>query len=424
MLRIEDTDRERYDESAIEQIVASLNWLSITPDNFDNPMVQSERKDIYLKHALELVEKGSAYVCECSKDRLEKLREEQEKKKLPPQYDRQCRDLDLKYKEGCVIRLKMPHSGIIEVNDLVKGRIDFDAALIDDPVILKSDGFPTYHLAAVVDDHEMEISHVIRAEEWLSSTPKHIELYKAFGWEPPLFAHLPLILGSDRKKLSKRHGATSTLEYKEAGYLPDALVNFLVLLGWNPKDNREEFTREQLIREFSLENINTSPAVFDVDKLNSINEKYIRDQDPGRLAVELAGFGLPCPTEGEIALAQRGGYKTLREIVDTIEKLRSEPRYDADLLVFKKSTKVKTLAGLKEARVKLAATDIWSNEELQNLLLGVVSDLNLTNGDVFWPVRVALSGEEKSPSPVELLIALGKSESLQRIDRALQMLES
>jgi glutamyl-tRNA synthetase len=315
----------------------------------------------------------------------------------------------------------MPESGKIVINDLIRGRIEFEAALLDDPIILKSDGFPTYHLAAVVDDHEMGITHIIRAEDWLSSTPKHHTLYEAFGWPEPGFAHLPMVLGPDKKKLSKRHGATAVLEYKKNGYLPDAMVNFLALLGWNPKDEREEFSLEQLIGEFEIKNINKSPAIFNIDKLNNINELYIRSRDPGQLKTDLETIvGIKDLTEGEIKLARRGGFKTLVEISDYLEKLRGEPIVDTKMLIFKKSDLDRTRKGLNLARQKLARSSIWSEERLQNLLMECVEEGELTNGDVFWPVRVALSGEEKSPSPVELLVALDRAEALKRIDTAIK----
>ncbi|MEK9155870.1 MAG: glutamate--tRNA ligase [Patescibacteria group bacterium] len=444
LLRIEDTDRERLVEGATIRIIESLEWLGLFPDNYHSIVIQSDRQEIYKKYALELVSKGAAYLCTCSKERLEELRREQEAKKLPPQYDRHCRNvkcqnhtpptpplskggvergLEELLKEGAVVRLKMPETGSIVVVDLIRGNVEFRADLQDDPVLLKSDGWPTYHLAAVVDDHEMEISHVIRAEEWLSSTPKHLTLYQAFGWAVPQFAHLPMILGPDRSKLSKRHGATAVLDYKNRGYLPHAIINFIALLGWSPKDEREEFSLAQLIRDFRLEQVNRAPAVFNIDKLNSINARYIQKRDPGKLKQELAEFGPREPLAGEITLAQRGGYATLAEIKEAIEGLRQKPVYKAALLVFKKSDKPKTLKGLRLARQKLAGANIWSAEELQNVLVEVVNDHNLSSGDVFWPVRVALSGREKSPSPAELLVALDRVESLRRIDAALEKLQ-
>ncbi len=433
LLRIEDTDRERFVEGATERIIEAMKWLGIITDNVDEPMIQSERKETYKKHALELVEKGAAYICTCTKERLEELRKDQEAKGTPTGYDRHCRELSNngsritnyeKLPEGAVIRLKMPESGKIVVNDLIRGKVEFDTALQDDPIIMKSDGFPTYHLAVVVDDHDMGITHVIRAEEWLSSTPKHHTLYDAFGWPKPEFAHLPMILGPDKKKLSKRHGATAVLDYRKEGYLPEAIVNFIALLGWNPKDEREEFDLKGLVKEFKIENVQKSPAVFNVDKLNSINERYIRELgksgELGRLEI-LGELGM---SEGELELAGRGGFKTLKEIANYVVELRKEPEYPTELLVFKKSDRERTLVGLKKVLEKMKKIKEYGEgkeieEDYQRILEKVVLENGLANGDVFWPVRVALSGAEKSPSPVELMLTLGKDESLKRIERAL-----
>ena len=461
LLRIEDTDRERFVEGATERIIDSLKWLGIVPDNLDSIMVQSDRLETYKKHAFDLVRAGKAYICTCSREKLAEDHEKQIKENKAPKYEGYCRNADSKLedlKEGCyTIRMKMPESGKIVVNDLVRGKVEFDSSLIDDQIILKSDGFPTYHLASIIDDHEMEITHVIRAEEWLSSTPKHLVLYEMFGWKAPEFAHLSMILGPDKKKLSKRHGATSVIDYKNEGYLPEALINFIALLGWNPKDEREIFTLPELEKEFKLGNVNKAAAVFNVDKLNSINEHYLRNLNTSELKnlinvqiqdsqgchsrpdresmdprVRAKGYPLGpeddnpgCVdsnlSEGEIALIQRGGYSTLKEAADYILKLRKEPEYEPDLLIFRKSDKEKTRKGLEEAKNKLQDL-VWSSEKLQSLLETIVSDNNLTNGDVFWPVRVALSGEEKSPSPVELLVALGKEESLVRLNKAVELL--
>lgn len=428
LLRIEDTDRERFVEGATDRIIEALKWFNFVPDNLDNIIVQSERKDIYLKHAADLIKNGNAYVCTCSKERLEEVKKEQEVKKLPSQYDRHCRDLGLEYKEGCTIRLKMPDKGEAVFDDLVRGQVKFDYAFQGDPIIVKSDGFPTYHLAVVVDDHEMDISHILRAEEWLSSTPKSIFLYGAFGWEAPKFGHLPVILGPDKKhKLSKRDGNVSVIDFKNKGYLPEALINFIAFLGWNPKDEREEFSLEELVKEFKIENVNKAPAVFNIEKLNDINEKKIREEvrikklEVRRLIKELYHIEL---TDGELELAGRGGFKTLKEIAGFFEKLRKEPEYDPKLLIFKKSTKELSSKGLALAKSKIENAEQWNNETIEQLLAEAVSEGLLSNGDVFWPVRVALSGEEKSPSPVELMIALGKEESEKRIEKAAKLLSS
>ncbi|MFA7244229.1 MAG: glutamate--tRNA ligase [Patescibacteria group bacterium] len=432
-LRIEDTDRERYVEGATERIIDSLKWLGIKPDNLKNIMIQSERLETYKKHAFDLVRAGKAYICTCSKEKLAEDHEKQIKEKRPPKYEGYCRDANFKLedmKEGCyTIRMKMPQSGKVVVNDLIRGKVEFDLSLMDDQILLKSDGYPTYHLASIVDDHEMEISHVIRAEEWLSSTPKHLILYEMLGWKAPEFAHLSMILGPDKKKLSKRHGATSIADYKGEGYLPEALVNFMVLLGWNPKDEREIFTLSELEKEFKIENVNKAPAIFNIEKLNSINSQYLKSQisnlkNSDQISKYLADFGVAELIPGEVELIGRGGYVTLRDAAEYILKLRKEPEYKAALLIFRKSDKEKTATALKVASEKLKTESKWDAESLQGVLESIVSDNNLTNGDVFWPVRVALSGEEKSPSPVELMFALGREESLKRIAKAVELIRS
>ena len=439
LLRIEDTDRARFVAGSDKRIIESLRWLGLVPDNLDHVIYQSERAESYKKFAFDLIRAGHAYICTCSKEELEENRKEQEKSSRPPHYSRTCRNasFDLSdLKEGCyVVRMKLPESGAIVVDDLIRGKVAFDLSLLDDQVILKSDGYPTYHLASVVDDHDMGITHVIRAEEWLSSTPKHLILYKMLGWEPPKFAHMPMVLAPDRTKLSKRHGATSVEEFKSLGYLPDAIINFIALLGWNPKDEREIFTLSELISEFKLANLNKAPAIFNIEKLNSINAHYIveevKNQRP-KTKNNIKNFQISDITDSELDLVGRGGYKTLKEAAEYILKLRQEPKYDAQLLIFKKSDKEKTAQALKLVSSKLVSLEPssakategkqWNNEAIQQLLTAIVENNNLTNGDVFWPVRVALSGEEKSPSPVELAIALGKEETFRRIAKAISEL--
>jgi nondiscriminating glutamyl-tRNA synthetase len=277
ILRIEDTDQERFVEGAMESLLRTLNWAGIKPDEgveFDSnnkivqvgdkgPYIQSERLDIYKKYVEELINNGHAYYCFCSKERLDEVRKVQELNKQPTGYDGHCRNLSLteakkriEAGESAVVRMKMPHEGITKFTDLIRGVVEFQNSLIDDQVLLKSDGFPTYHLAVVVDDHLMEISHVIRGEEWLSSTPKHLVLYEMFGWQPPKFAHLPLLLNPDRSKLSKRQGDVSVEDYKNKGYLPEAMINFIAFLGWNPGGEKEIYSLDELIKEFSLDKVN------------------------------------------------------------------------------------------------------------------------------------------------------------------------
>jgi len=432
LLRIEDTDQKRLDQASIDIIKEALRWLEIIPENIDKPMVQSQRLEIYQKAAFELVEKDMAYTCTCSEERLEEVRARQKALGKPPGYDGHCRQktfalaatrLD-ELPAGTVVRMKLPSDENIEFEDLVRGKIKVSTSTLDDSVILKSDGFPTYHLAAVVDDHEMKISHVIRAEEWLPSTPKHVFLHRAFGWEPPKFAHLPVILSPNRGKLSKRDGATGILEYKKMGYLPDALVNFMILLGWNPKTEEEFFTLKELEKRFDISQVNKSPAIFDIQKLNHFNEHYLRQKQPEEIKKLVANFDLPDLNEDEAELLKRGGFATLKEMADYIQQLRKEPQYHKELLVFKKSNPDATRKGLTSALTKLEKIEdtAWNQDNLQKILEETVKEQNLSNGDVFWPVRVALSGEEKSPSPVELLATLEKEKALKRLKQAIELL--
>jgi len=428
-LRIEDTDRARFVEGSDKRLVEALEWLGLVPDNIDDIVVQSERLDLYRKYALQLVKSGHAYVCTCSKEELENRKQKTVASGKLPGYDGTCRDKGIKIEdiedEAYVIRLKMPTKGEVIVHDLVRGEVRFDLSLFDDQVLLKSDGYPTYHLASVVDDHEMGINYVLRSEEWLSSTPKHLVLYDAFGWEKPKFGHFSMILAPDKSKLSKRHGATSVEEFKSLGYLSEAIVNFIAFLGWNPKDDREFFSLEELIGEFKLENLNKAPAIFNIEKLNSFNEYYLVEQirnPKSEIRNKFQYFNLPNIKNEELELIGRGGYKTLKEAADYVLKLREMPDYDVEMLIFKKSDRKKTAKALQNTEYGIQNTENWDQNSIQQLLSGVVSENDLTNGDVFWPVRVALSGEEKSPSPIELALALGKEESLKRIEAAISKL--
>ena len=315
ILRIEDTDRTRYVEGATENLISILHWCGLDYDEGPyldeqgriyqkgdyGPYIQSQRIEIYKKFAEELLKNGYAYRCFCTPQRLEELRKTQLLNKQPPMYDRFCRNLSQKESderaksEPYTIRLKVPDEEIV-VKDLLRGEVKFDGRLIDDQILLKSDGYPTYHLANVVDDHLMEITHVIRGEEWLSSTPKHILLYKYFGWETPKFVHLPLLLSPDRSKLSKRSGDVSVEDYKKEGYLPEAIINYVALLGFSTEDSQQFFTKEELIQKFTLERCSESPAIFDKQKLLWMNSEYIRKTDIERLYIytktflEQAGF--------------------------------------------------------------------------------------------------------------------------------------
>ena len=428
LLRLEDTDRERYVEGSLQTIKDALTWLKIKPDNFDNPMIQSERLPIYKKAAMELVENGHAYVCNCSKERLEKLREQLKAKGLPPRYDGHCRKLNLPYSDDCVIRLMVPETGKTIFKDLVRGEVSFENAGLDDQVLLKSDGFPTYHLASVIDDHEMKTTHIIRVEEWLPSTPKHILLYRAFGWTPPEFAHLSIILAPDHHKLSKRHGATSILEYRKMGYLPEALINFMALLGWNSKTPRqalgkpenEFFTLADLEQVFDLANVNKAAAVFDLDKLNHFNHHYLMEK-PASEILPLLDEKIVAKLSGDkekiIEIAKDRMIK-LTDFADLVSYFVEAPKIDKDKLVFRKSTPEKTRLALETAEKQLGVLDSWNALKVKEVLEKIVSESDLEPGDVFWSMRYALSGLEKSPPPEEIAEALGREETLKRIAKA------
>lgn len=293
LLRIDDTDRNRYQPGSDQGIFDALDWVGL---NYDETFRQSERREIHQQHAEQLISNGHAYRCFCTPERLDEMRKDQQAKKEPPRYDRTCRDLDeseikqkLEHSTAYTIRFKIPDSGETTVHDIVRGMVTFQNSELDDFVLLKSDGYPTYHLATIVDDHEFGITHVTRSEEWFPSLPKHVLLYQAFGWELPQFVHYSMILAPDKSKLSKRHGATGVLEFKKLGFLPEALINFVLLLGWHPKEGSEQefFTKEDMFKQFDLKDVQKSAAIFDHQKLDWMNAHYIREMSLDQLT-ELA----------------------------------------------------------------------------------------------------------------------------------------
>jgi len=457
ILRIEDTDRNRFVEGAAERLMESLYRLGIRydegvfPKGFetegsgshgsDGPYIQSERLDIYREYAERLVAEGKAYRCFCSPERLEELRSEQTARKLPPKYDKHCLTLsseEVKRRvdagEPSVIRFDVPSDrGDIVFRDMVRGEIRIDAAIIDDQVLLKSDGYPTYHLASVVDDHLMEISHVIRGEEWLPSTPKHILLYEAFGWKAPEFAHLPLLLNPDKSKLSKRQGDVAVEDYLGKGYLPEALVNFVALLGWNPGQGstQEVFSLDGLVSAFDMAQVHRSGAVFDLRKLEWLNAHYIKklplDELVERVRPIIAGkdfFLATTPdrqTDGflrRVLAVEQERLGTLGEAGERNPFLFSDPEPDPALLPWKKNTAEETKAFLLRAKKILSLVDDadWTREKLGEILLDAAGE---KRGDFLWPLRVALSGTKQSPPPQDIAWVIGKEDSLSRIDTAI-----
>lgn len=457
LVRIEDTDQGRFVEGAIENMLQALAWAGIGPDEGvtidkngkvkqsgeHGPYIQSQRLGLYKNYVQELLEKGNAYYCFCTKDRLDELRKMQELNKQVTGYDGFCRELDFSESkkrvengEASVVRMKMPREGVTQCKDLIRGTVEFQNALVDDQVILKSDGFPTYHLAVVVDDHHMEITHVIRGEEWLSSTPKHIVLYKLFGWEPPQFAHLPLLVNAQRQKLSKRHGDVAVEDFREKGYLAEAMVNFVAFLGWNPGDEREMFTLEQLVHEFRLDRASKSAAVFNEEKLMWYNKEYMKAMPLAELTKRALPFFL---NAGIFQSAQEVDMTTLEKIVaiereraNTLKEIPAEVgfffakeiSYESEILIWKKDTR----EGSKEKLTQLLGVvqsiseENWNKDFLEQTVQTWIKENNYGVGDVLWPMRVALSGQKNSPGPFEIADVLGKQKSLKRIQTAIDQL--
>jgi len=436
-LRIEDTDQKRKVEGAVENLQSILKFFGLNWDN-EKIMIQSQRLARYKQAAEQLVSEGKAYYCFCSEARLADLKKIQEQKKMPPMYDGKCRDLDLAEAanrvasgEPYVIRFKMPKTGQTEFTDLVRGRVIFDNKVLDDQIIMKSDGYPTYHLAAIVDDHEMAITHVIRAEEWLSSTPKHILLYRAFGWPAPEFAHLPLNLNPDKSKLSKRQGDVAVEDFLKKGFLKEALLNFVLLLGWNPGTDQEIFSLNEMIEQFSLEKVSKSGSVFDVRKLEWLNGEYIRLKSPKEFAAlcqpYLAAAGIAADDdyiERAVATEQKR-VKVISEIVAATEFFFKEPSYDPELLIWKKLNRKETAQNLKMLAERLSqiAENKWQERALEDEIKDFIVASGRGTGDLLWPMRVALSGRKASPGPFEIAAVLGQKNTLKRINQAIDLLK-
>jgi len=448
VLRIEDTDRTRYVEDAVEMIADNLRWLGITwqegPDIGGpyGPYIQSERLPIYRAKAEELVAKGYAYRCNCSPERLSQVRTQLREEGDMPMYDGLCRHKpagEVSPDEPHVIRLKVPHEGETTFHDELRGDITIENHLIDDQVLLKSDGFPTYHLAVVVDDHMMGITHVIRGDDWIPSTPKRILIYRAFGWTPPTYVHVPLVLGPDGKKLSKRHGAVAVDEFRREGYLPEAVINFLALLGWAPGEGEEQevFSAEELIQRFDLARINRSPAVFSYDKLNWLNGYHIRRLSQEELLARLIPFwaeaGLvpdPVPVEMLhklqliVPLIQER-LKTLRDVADMtgfmFAKIETPP---AEMLIGNKMTPAQSLQALQATHRLLAGLLDFSAQAMEPAMRALASEMELKAGQVFSIVRNAVTGRTVTPPLFGTIEAIGREMTLRRLSNAEAVLEA
>lgn len=445
-LRIEDTDVDRSVEGSLEYILEGMHWLGLNwdegPDVGGNygPYVQSQRLHLYQEAARKLVETGHAYYCYCSQERLENLRAEQLKRKLPPGYDRCCRNLSessrkTKETEGIipVVRFKVPLTGKTRFHDEIWGDVAFENSHVEDLVLLKSDGYPTYHLANVVDDHAMEISHVVRAEEYISSTPLHLMTYEALGYTPPKFAHVPMVLGPDRSKLSKRHGATSVLEFRDQGYVPDALLNFLALLGWSLDDKTDIISREELIKNFSLERISKTAAIFNHAKLNWMNGVYIRkltqedfaERCKPFLEKTFPGAVLPVEYVKQVLPLVQERTKILSEVPGLTHYFFTEQLdYDINLLISKDMTAGSTRQALIVAKDRLAALPAFDAVTLEGMLRPLAQELQLKTGQLFGALRTTVSGETATPPLFQMMAVLGRDRCLARIQTAIDQLQS
>lgn len=440
ILRIEDTDQTRYNPTSVLSIIESLGWLHLMPDEGPGiggdygPYVQTARRELYTKHAYELVELGKAYRCFCTPERLREMREEQAARHEPPKYDRRCLRLSQEEIEANLaagmphaIRMIVPDEGTTTFTDLIRGDITFENHLLDDQIILKSDGLPTYHLAVVVDDHYMKISHVTRAEEWISSTPKHILLYDYFGWQVPYFAHVPLLRNADHSKISKRKNNTSLKWYREQGFLPEAMINFLALMGWSMPSGEEFFSYAEVEREFSFDRVTTTGPVFDLVKLTAINGKHIRALSDDELYKRLLPYlpeGLDEERVRKVVPVVKDRLTVLSEFAALTAYLFNPPGdYEASLLAPKKGTPALAKSALQRTRDLLASLPApWTHEAWEGGMRSLAADLGLKAGEVFMILRVAVSGSAVSLPLFESIEILGKEESLKRVDAALAKL--
>ncbi len=429
IVRIEDTDRKRFIPDAEKKLFEALDWFSLSEDESPRkggpykPYVQSKRLSIYPKYAEKLIKEGHAYYCSCSKERLEELRKKMQAQGKVPMYDKHCRNLNkkeigkkLSKKTPYVIRLKVPENKKIKVKDEIRGDIIFDSNTVDDQVLLKSDGYPTYHLAVVVDDHLMKITHVVRGEEWISSAPKHVLLYDFFGWKKPLFFHTPIIRNPDHSKFSKRQGHTNVGWYQNQGFLPEAILNYLAHMGWSHPQGKDIFSLDEFIRLFDLKDLKPIGPVFDLTKLEWMNGEYIRKNQSSKLKVQILNFY-------NNKLPEKIVKKTVPLIKERIKKLsdylplcefffKTPTKYEIDL-----STR-KSL--LQKIHVELKRVKEWKADKIGEQMQDLAKKENIKTGEFFMILRVAITGKKISPPLNESMEILGKTESLERIKKLLK----
>lgn len=443
ILRIEDTDRERYVEGAVEVIYNTLRQAGLKWDEGPDiggdygPYVQSERMGMFKEYALKLVENGNAYYCFCDKDRLDEVRKIQEASHIPPMYDRHCRDLSKEEVEEklaagipYVIRQKMPLEGTTTFHDEIYGDITVENSTLDDQILIKTDGMPTYNFANVVDDHTMGITHVVRGNEYLSSAPKYNLLYEAFGWEVPVYIHCAPVMKDHTTKLSKRNGDASFEDIVAKGYLPEAVVNFIALLGWAPKGEEEIFNLDELAENFDLSGISKSPAIFDPVKLKAVNAAHIKKLSPEKF-LELALPYIKQSVKREdvdmnlLAAMIQSRTELFTDIPEMIDFIDALPEYDTAMYCHKKmkTNEETSLEALKAVLPVLESLDVWTEEAVHKALFDLIAKLEVKNGWLLWPVRTAVSGKQFTPGGgVELCHLLGKEETLSRIRRGIEKL--
>ena len=429
VLRIEDTDRERSTEASVRAILDAMAWLELDYD--EGPFYQTERFDRYREVIDQLIEQGDAYYCSCSRERLDALREEQMKNKQKPRYDGHCRERGLKPGDGgdLVVRFRNPSHGEVVWNDRVKGEIRVRNEELDDLIIARSDGTPTYNLTVVVDDWDMQISHVIRGDDHVNNTPRQINIFQALKAAIPQYAHVPMILGEDGKRLSKRHGAVSVMQYRDAGYLPEALLNYLVRLGWSHGD-QELFTREEMIEYFALEDINRAPSTFNPEKLDWINQQYLKSADLERIVAlvreRLHTIGVT--VEDGLDLAPivdlyRERVKTINELADAIRYV-FEDFEDYDPKAAKKALRPAARQPLQLLLDRLALLEDWRAESIHDVIRVITEELEVGMGKVGQPLRVAVTGGSFSPPIDQTVEMIGRERSLRRIEAAIRWIEA
>ncbi|MDU6116021.1 MAG: glutamate--tRNA ligase [Paeniclostridium sordellii] len=448
ILRVEDTDRTRIVDGAIENMLEAMAWAGvnhtegvvlgenkeITQVGEYGPYIQSERLDIYIDYIQQLLDSGKAYYCFCSKERLDEVREKQKEAGETPKYDGNCRNLSkeeveakLAAGEEYVIRLKLPENHVIKFTDLVRGETEFNTDELDDQVLIKTDGFPTYHFAVVIDDHLMKITHVIRGEEWISSTPKHVYLYEAFGWEAPTFVHLPNILNKEKKKLSKRHGDVAVEDFKKKGYLPEGLVNYVALVGWSPDDNQELFTMKELEEHFSIERVSKSGGVFDTDKLNWVNQHYIKDASDEYIT----DLAIPFLIEAGYITEEdaKNRYDFVKDMVSVVkEKLQYVKEVTEHVNIFfgdkveleteecREFLKLEHIPTLINAlEEKIGAADEINEEAFKAMLKEIQKEHGIKGKNLFMGTRIILTGQMHGPDLPKAAAVIGKDMCLNRI---------